>query len=260
MLNFSGRTLIATTAAAAAMLGGGAAGAGAATVDNLGPLITYDAGFNEVNTVTLETDGAFGSPDFALKFTDLAGLSGCDTVPNSAARRCVLAPTFVELAVDLGARNDTFKVDADPLGLVSVIYDVRGRIGDDHLFGGPERSILSGDDGVDAVFGEAGEDSLFGGGGRDQIGGGRDDDGLFGGTHDDTLHGDAGNDLVEGQDGGDTMFGDAGRDTLRGGGGADRIFAQDGERDTISCGPGNDEAEVDAFLDSISPDCEDVTH
>jgi Ca2+-binding RTX toxin-like protein len=253
------RYLLASGLAMAA-LAVGAASAPAATVDNLGPLINYDAGFNEINTVTLETDGAFGSPDFALKFTDLAGLSGCDPIPggSSVSRRCVLAPTFVELAVELGARDDKFTVDTDPLALVSPTYEVHGRIGDDDLFGGPERSLLHGDDGTDTIFSGAGDDSLFGGGGRDGMAGGPGEDGLFGGTHPDTMFGEGGNDLLEGQDGDDSLNGGSGRDTLRGLGGADLLHANDGERDTVDCGAGQDRARVDVGnLDTVI-NCETV--
>lgn len=76
------------------------------------------------------------------------------------------------------------------------------------------------------------------------------------------LIGGAGNDLVDGGPGTDSLFGDF-RDCNALGcpTGADRIVARDGEVDTISCGAGADQAQVDA-VDVVSSDafqtCESV--
>ncbi|MDQ1476678.1 MAG: hypothetical protein QOE62_1907, partial [Actinomycetota bacterium] len=88
---------------------------------------------------------------------------------------------------------------------------------------------------------------------------------LAGGGHDDTIFGLGGNDTLLGGAGDDRIYGGPGRDIITGGAGADRlyggpgsdtIFAVDGERDFIDCGPGNDRAVVDSVDKTIN--CEVV--
>jgi Ca2+-binding RTX toxin-like protein len=83
----------------------------------------------------------------------------------------------------------------------------------------------------------------------------------------DTMHGYAGNDLIRGRAGADSLYGGTGADSLTGGhgrdylygrGGNDWISAQDGERDVIYCGTGNDFAQIDAELDIVAANCEGV--
>jgi hypothetical protein len=61
-----------------------------------------------------------------------------------------------------------------------------------------------------------------------------------------TLDGGAQEDLLQGGAGADTLTGGPGVDLLRGRAGDDHIFARDGEKDSISCGPGFDTVEADA--------------
>jgi Ca2+-binding RTX toxin-like protein len=84
--------------------------------------------------------------------------------------------------------------------------------------GGPGPNRLRGTARGDRLFGLGGSDVLLGFGGRDC---------LFGGRGRDTLNGGGGADLLEG------------------GAGADRLFARDGRRDRVRCGPGRDLAVVD---------------
>ncbi len=53
-------------------------------------------------------------------------------------------------------------------------------------------------------------------------------------------------DLLQGGGGADTLTGGPSVDLLRGRAGDDHIFARDGEKDSISCGPGFDTVEADA--------------
>jgi hypothetical protein len=87
------------------------------------------------------------------------------------------------------------------------------------------------------MVGGTGADSFTAGGGADELAGGDGNDSLAGGAGDDVISG------------------DQGADTLDGGDGNDRIAARDGERDTISCGPGADTVEADD-ADAIAADCE----
>jgi Ca2+-binding RTX toxin-like protein len=63
----------------------------------------------------------------------------------------------------------------------------------------------------------------------------------------DILHGRGGNDVVDGGTGNDRAYGDTGRDDILGGVGNDRLYSRDGQRDTLTGGPGFDEAWVDRF-------------
>ena len=57
--------------------------------------------------------------------------------------------------------------------------------------------------------------------------------------------------------GDDRIVGGDGRDRLGGGTGNDRIDAQDGEKDTVTCGPGKDRAFVDG-RDKVGEGCDKV--
>jgi Ca2+-binding RTX toxin-like protein len=69
--------------------------------------------------------------------------------------------------------------------------------------------------------------------------------------------GDAGINSLSGGDGNDTIDGGSGNDFLNGHGGDDTINANDGFADRVTCGPGNDVANVDEF-DILTDDCETV--
>ena len=101
------------------------------------------------------------------------------------------------------------------------------------LLGGNESDELVGAAGSDTIMGFGGSDSITGAGG------------------DDVLDGGDGNDFVKGGAGDDQLTGGAGSDHLDGGRGDDRLFALDGEIDTVIGGPGSDIASVDA-IDVVS--------
>jgi Ca2+-binding RTX toxin-like protein len=63
--------------------------------------------------------------------------------------------------------------------------------------------------------------------------------------------------VIAGRGGNDRLYGGKGRDRLDGGAGNDRIYARDGARDAIRCGPGRDQVSADR-LDSVARDCETV--
>jgi len=72
------------------------------------------------------------------------------------------------------------------------------------------------------------------------------------------LDGGPGADTLRGGDAPDTVDPGVGTDVVEGNGGADTVLAQDGELDTVACGPGTDAVQADAF-DVIAADCENVT-
>ncbi len=81
----------------------------------------------------------------------------------------------------------------------------------------------------------------------DYLAGGGHDDTILGLGGNDTLLGGAGDDRIDGGAGNDVITGGAGADKIDGGAGSDTIFAADGERDTIDCGPGRDRVVADSF-------------
>ena len=62
---------------------------------------------------------------------------------------------------------------------------------------------------------------------------------------DDVLHGSDDGDQINGRGGDDVIDGRGGEDCLAGGAGRDKINAQDGDRDVVRCGDGQDRARVD---------------
>jgi hypothetical protein len=108
--------------------------------------------------------------------------------------------------------------------------------------------------------GEAGErDEIIGG--NEQVIGGRAGDTLrapAGSTASHNILGSGGDDQIDGSDGADTLSGDGGGDTIRAFGGEDRIFAKDGEVDTVECGSDFDRV-VDRDANDDLDDCESLT-
>jgi hypothetical protein len=113
---------------------------------------------------------------------------------------------------------------------------------------GAGATLLGGNE-SDELVGAAGSDTISGFGGFDSITGAGGDDVLDGGD---------GNDFMKGGAGADQLTGGAGADYLDGGRGDDRLFALDGEVDTVIGGPGTDIASVDATdvfskIETIAP-------
>lgn len=113
---------------------------------------------------------------------------------------------------------------------------LRGHAGNDVIVGGP---------GIDFVIGDQGDDYVRAGEDPDYISGGAGNDGLSGDGGNDSIQGGRGNDQLFGVSGDDDLVGNAGRDTLNGQEGDDVLRARDDERDTVSCGSGDDVARVD---------------
>jgi Ca2+-binding RTX toxin-like protein len=111
---------------------------------------------------------------------------------------------------------------------------------------GPPEGAIYGTSGNDVLRGTALDDYLVGNRGNDVLVGRGGDDSLFGDT---VTFGEG--DLT----GKDVLVGGAGSDFLNGGPGDDGFFAKDGERDTISCGPGLDTYVADP-IDVVAADCE----
>jgi Ca2+-binding RTX toxin-like protein len=121
---------------------------------------------------------------------------------------------------------------------------------------GPPEGAVYGSNGNDVLRGTALDDAFVGNRGNDVLLGRDGDDQLFGGTVDALGDRDrTGKDILLGGAGNDFLNGGAGPDVLNGGPGDDTIFAKDGERDVISCGPGLDTYVADP-TDVVAADCE----
>jgi len=152
-----------------------------------------------------------------------------------------------------------------------------GNAGDDPIRGGKGNDTIRGGGGADFVaYDLQGEDKIYGGGGadflvddsqrcapdcvgdRNLLDGGEGNDYLQGHNK---LFGGPGNDEIYGvfvYGGNRVMRGGLGTDVIRSSGSAaDTIYAQDGERDEISCGAKTDTVYFDAGIDSVNPaNCE----
>ena len=151
--------------------------------------------------------------------------------------------------------------------------DVTGYNGDDTLSGG------AGNDDFATEFSDnlhEGSDTIKGGGGYDYVYDLIGENKIYGQRGDDTiygyglLNGGQGNDHITAYNG-DYFSGEGQTETIIGGPGKDQIkspdynltsdtiYADDGERDTISCGGGDDTVYYDRRIDSVNTaDCENL--
>ena len=121
--------------------------------------------------------------------------------------------------------------------------------------GGPGDDVLRGTADDDFLFGRGGADVLVDGYGQDRLDGGDGSDRLAGGEEADLLVGGRGHDIIRGGGGRDLIYGGPGHDRIDGGIAMDVIYAADGLRDVVACGPQLDHVVADR-LDAIGRDCE----
>jgi hypothetical protein len=105
-----------------------------------------------------------------------------------------------------------------------------------------------------AISGGGGDDTLKASDAADTLDGGPGNDNIDGGFGDDTITGGPGQDNISG----DRRGGDCGPIWCKFPFGNDTIDARDGERDSITCGLGEDTVLADT-IDVVSGDCETVT-
>jgi Ca2+-binding RTX toxin-like protein len=99
---------------------------------------------------------------------------------------------------------------------------------------------------VERVTGGKKADTLTGNAGLDRINGGNGGDIIDGGS---------GGDILSGQGGDDDIKGGTGKDTMSGAAGDDSFRAQDGVKDSITCGDGNDTIINKDAVDVLSANC-----
>jgi hypothetical protein len=127
--------------------------------------------------------------------------------------------------------------------------------------GCPSRSLLSGTDGPDKLFGEVGEDKIRGLGGKDAVFGGNGNDVIHAGPGDDDdgagLFSEYGDDVIYGGDGDDWLSGGGfGEDVIYGGDGSDHILTiYENQTDKLYCGKGKDYYAADKH-DYVDSSCE----
>lgn len=113
------------------------------------------------------------------------------------------------------------------------------------LFGGVAMAATIGTSGDDAIKGTKASEKIKARGGNDVVRARRGNDTVYGNRGNDRLFGQTGNDRLIGGEGSDKLVGD------------DVIIANDGERDKIICGYGNDFVYADPS-DIIYYGCEKV--
>jgi len=127
----------------------------------------------------------------------------------------------------------------------------------DGMYGDFRVDKMYGFGGADLMYGYGDGDHMYGGnefGWGDKMLGGNGPDRMAGNRGDDALYGGNGNDVVDGGSGDDLIQGGYGNDALYTGLGDDQVNAQDGQRDIITCGSGNDLIYIDSKLDVLR-DC-----
>ena len=152
----------------------------------------------------------------------LSGLDGDDQLYDLGATHVFIGGAGSDL-VSYRYAQDGFTAD-----LTNAAHNSGWAAGDRYsqiegLEGSDYNDTLTGNDGVNNLYGRAGNDILYGGGGADLLDGGAGSDVLYGGDRNDGLHGRQGNDVVYGGDGNDFMDGGSENDVLYGGAGNDRF-------------------------------------
>lgn len=109
----------------------------------------------------------------------------------------------------------------------------------------------------DIVIAGAGDDVVHAGDGQNVVYGQWGNDTILTGSYVDTVYGGGGDDVIRTGAGEDSSFLGPGRDVVDAGRGPDHVIANDGERDFVDCGPGDDRARVDKR--DVVRNCEHVT-
>jgi hypothetical protein len=173
--------------------------------------------------------------------------------PNKLSKLFLLALLGAALALSAGA------------GLALTIdcpgSTCQGTNDNDTLRGTAVRDVITGYGGADTISGRGDNDNLQGDDQSDPALDGADR--LSGGAGTDLLVGHGGADVLIGGRDGDTINAQEfqtlghppGKDTVRAGRGNDTIYATDGVKDAIDCGPGVDYVLFDRDLDTVT-DCE----
>ena len=156
---------------------------------------------------------------------------GSDTITGGSGTELIYADSEVVGDTNTGGGNDTVVTGANS----STVY---GGMGNDNVTGNAGVDKIYGEGGNDTIVGAAAADTLIGGAGNDSITdaagassieGGTGNDTLVGGADGNTMKGGAGNDNITGGAGAESIYGDAGNDTIVSADGADSVYGGDGD-------------------------------
>jgi hypothetical protein len=120
---------------------------------------------------------------------------------------------------------------------------------------GPDRIV--GNKYGDLVIAGSGDDTIRAGDGMNWIESQWGNDDIRTGSGVDFVGAGAGDDVIRTRGGRDFIYAGPGRDHVFAGAGPDIVVANDGERDVIDCGPGDDRARVDRL--DVTRNCEHIT-
>jgi len=161
--------------------------------------------------------------------------------------------TLYEAPTD--ASTQPVRLTPDPCTLDSSTHSsLTGR-----CFDGSDRADrIAGTKGGDVIIAGSGNDSILGGDGQNVIEAQWGDDDIRTGSGPDQVDGGAGNDTIRTGAGSDHVVPGSGHDVVDAGSGADYVYANDGQRDVIDCGPGDDRVVADRI--DVLRHCEHVTY
>ncbi|MFU8789007.1 MAG: calcium-binding protein [Methylobacter sp.] len=217
-------------------------------IDKNGEYIKVRTGFDDGNdSITVNGTGTnlvFGGGGIDI----ITGGEGVDLIVGDGAE-VLKSPVGVTPAlISQGFAVSVDAISRTESGQNHGADHLKGRGGNDIIFGGNGDNTLEGGAGNDTIFGGNDRDSLDGGNGDDVIYGGNGSDTLNGGDGNDKLYGEVGNDVINGGLGNDSLYGGIGNDTLAGGVGNDQLYGETGDdllygndgNDTLDGGTGND--------------------
>lgn len=213
-------------------------------LDTLNDINAFNVTFE--NFEWLSSDGWFDGPNQNLLIASAGATLSGDQIQHTPFG-------FTRDAMIGGSWNDTLKgrTGEDMLFGAGGNDHLQGDDGHDTLSGGTGNDVLLGGTGSDRLYGNQGNDILDGGAEHDILDGGAGDDVLKGGTGNDSLTGGAGMDQLDGQAGDDVLRGGDGNDALAGRDGSDQLFG-DGGGDLISAGEGADVVDGGAGNDKLA--------
>ena len=169
------------------------------------------------------------NPDGTLTYKPNRGFSGRDSFTYTISDGNGGTDTAtVKILVSAAQVPPTPPPSSDPCkGVGSAKKNILGTPGDDVLIGTNGKNTIIGFGGNDRIYACGGNDSIIGNDGKNQ---------LFGGAGDDSIDGGKDNDLI---------VGGSGRDAMNGSGGRDRLYAKDGNKDSVNGGSDRDICRVD---------------
>lgn len=176
---------------------------------------------------------------FGFSLGILTIVLGIMTSYRTGAANRLCPPNTDKICVGTEEADGMVRTSGVNIVSISNVYSIDGGAGADSLSGGQDENRIRGGEGSDHMLGGFNSDSISGENGEDYIDGGSGNDRIVGGAHDDILIGFEGNDLISSN--------------------AENHTKADGYRDSIDCGPGEDEAWINVSNDGdVATNCESL--